>query len=135
MAALGIVLFLPWIIPAAWAAPATDPVATRLNACLATPAATTTAGMVACTGDALTAYDHAIEALYRRTLGRLDPVSAKLLRTSQQRWRAYRAAELAAAHGPWSADAGTILPLEVLSLAVSADRQRLAELRLYRSGD
>lgn len=123
--ALAVLLAAP-----AWAAEP-DPVETALEACLARPGAATTAAMASCTDAAIRAYDKRLNETYQRAMMGLDAKSQELLRAAQRAWLAFRTAERAAMRGPFAADRGTMMQLEVLAAEKEAIRNRAAELKLY----
>ena len=87
--------------------------------------------MVACTGDAIRAWDKRLNEVYRQVMAGLDAKSQELLRASQRRWVAFREAEHEAMGGPWRQDRGTIIRVLTMSADLSAIKERVQELRLY----
>jgi len=116
-------------LPALAAEP--DPLDTALDACMASPEGASTAGMVACTGDAIRAWDKRLNEVYQQVVAGLDAKSQELLRVSQRRWVAFREAEHEAMGGPWRRDRGTIIRVVTMSADLSAIKERIQELRLY----
>jgi uncharacterized protein YecT (DUF1311 family) len=112
-----------------------DPIDAKLDACLAEATGQTTAGMVECTGTAVDAWEKRLNETYQKALAALDPTSRDLLRTAQQQWLAFRAAEHAAQAGPWQADRGSLARVEVMGADLSAIKERVEELRDYLPGD
>lgn len=112
-----------------------DPIDSRLDACLSSDQGQTTAGMVACTGAAISAWDGKLNETYQKALAALDPKSRELLRTAQRQWLAFRAAEHAAQSGPWMSDRGSLMRVEIMGADLSAIKERVVELRLYSSED
>ena len=87
----------------------TDPIDTAMMECLAGPEGQNTAGMVACTGNAITAWDKRLNEVYQPAMKALDPKSQSPPRTTRRQWLAFREAETAALGGPWRQDRGTIV--------------------------
>lgn len=110
---------------------ARDPVDDALKACLAEPENETTAGMLGCTDAAYRAYDRRLNEVYQATIKGLDPKSADLLRASQRLWVQFREAERKALAGPWTADRGSMVSLEVAAAHVDAVRERIREIEVY----
>ena len=110
---------------------ARDLIDEALKACLDRPENETTAGMVGCTDAAYRAYDRRLNDVYQATIKGLDPQSAELLRASQRLWVQFREAETKALAGPWTADRGTMVRLDVAAANVDAVRERIREIEVY----
>ena len=109
-----------------------DPLDTALDACLAKPEALSTPGMVECTDEAIRAWDKRLSEVYKQVLAGLDPKSRELVHASQRRWVAFREAEHEAMGGPWRQDRGTIIRVLTVNADLSAIKERVHELQLYR---
>lgn len=132
----GALFFVPLLFAAASAAAdQADPVDDALQACLARPAAGSTAGMEQCFDAAILAYDKQLNTTYGRVMAALDPKSKELLRSAQRAWLAFRTAEHAATAGPFAADRGTQMRIEVLSAEADAIKQREQALHIYLPPD
>lgn len=108
-----------------------DPIDTHFEACLASPAVQTTAGMIECTGAATRAWDTRLNETYQQALAALDPASRSLLRTAQRQWLAFRTAERAAQKGPWADDRGSMIRVQLVGANLAAIKARVQELRVY----
>ncbi|HVC59079.1 MAG TPA: lysozyme inhibitor LprI family protein [Acetobacteraceae bacterium] len=125
-------LLLTWVASRADEA---DPIDAALQTCLASSRGETTAGMVDCTGAAIHAWDGRLSETYGHALAALDPESRALLQAAQQRWLAFRAAEHAAWAGPWQADRGSLIRVQIMNAELSAIKERVNELRLFLPSD
>ncbi len=123
-------LLLPLVVVPALAAE-TNPIDTRLQACLASPDGASTMGMVDCLSAASEAYDKRLNQAYVEALAALDPASKDKLRTAQRAWLAFRKAEEAVYGGSWRADRGTIMQVVLAQAALSALKERVEELEAY----
>ncbi len=112
-------------------APTPDPIDTRLDACLASDAGQTTAGMVECTGAAIRSWDQRLNETYQQALSALDPQSRNLLRSSQRQWVAFRSAERAAQKASWTTDRGSQIRVQLMGANLAAIKTRVEELRVY----
>jgi uncharacterized protein YecT (DUF1311 family) len=108
-----------------------DPLDAALDACLAKPEGASTPGMIDCTGEAIRAWDKRLNKVYREVMAGLDTKSRELVRTSQRRWVAFRAAEHEAMEGPWRQDKGTIIRVLTADAELSAIKERVQALQLY----
>ena len=112
-------------------APERDAIDARFDACLGASGGQTTAGMVECTGQAISAWDQRLNQVYQQALKALDPKSRELLRAAQRQWLAFRSAEAAAQRGPWSADRGSMVRVQLMGTQLAAIRSRVEDLRVY----
>jgi len=124
-------LLLSLLLPFPAFAADPDPIDATLDACLATPEGLSTPGMVDCTNGAIRAWDKRVNDVYEQVMAGLDPKSRQLLRASERRWVAFRAAEHEAMEGPWRQDKGTIIRVLTASADLSAIKERVQELQLY----
>jgi uncharacterized protein YecT (DUF1311 family) len=109
-----------------------DPLDAALDACLAKPEGSSTPGMVDCTDEAIRGWDKRLNKVYQQVMAGLDPKSRELVRVSQRRWVAFREAEREAMEGPWRQDKGTIIRVLTADADLSATKERVQELQLYR---
>ena len=126
--------YLALLLSLALAVPAgaeEDRIDQDLAACTEAPAGQTTAGMIACTGRAITAWDKRLNEVYRAALAGLDAKSQGLLRDSQRRWVAFRDAEAAALAGPWIEGRGSLARIAAMDAKLGAIRERVQELQVY----
>lgn len=114
--------------------PDTDPIDAAFDTCLAAPQGQSTAGMVECTGQAITARDKRLNEACQAAMKALGPKSRALPRTAQRQWLAFREAETAALGGPWREDRGNVVRVEAMGSQLSALKERVRELQLY-AGD
>ena len=110
-----------------------DPLDGALDACLAKPEALSTPGMVECTDQRSERGNKRLSEVYKQVLAGLDPKSRELVRASQRRWVAFREAEHEAMAGPWRGDRGSITQVLTANTDLSAVKERVRELELYRS--
>jgi uncharacterized protein YecT (DUF1311 family) len=110
-----------------------DPIDKALRACLATEQAQSDLGIIDCTGTAITAWDARLNKNYQAAMASLDPQSQALLRASERKWVAWRAAEDAAQAGAWRNDRGSIISVEQMDDTLNAIKERAAELTTYIS--
>ncbi len=111
-----------------------DPIDKALDACLASPAANSTAGQVDCAAKAAAAWDRELNQVYQKLLQTLDPASQALLRNSQRQWLAFREAEKKFDAGPWIQQQGTVAQTTVALANVDMLRSRVLTLRNYLGG-
>jgi uncharacterized protein YecT (DUF1311 family) len=132
-ALLCVSLTLGAVAPAFAASPEekVDPIDKAANECLAKPEGQTTAGMVDCTHKAFVAYDKQLNEVYKKVLATVDAESAKQIRDAQRKWVAWREAQIKADDGPWRADRGTIVSIDIEAMNVDAVRARIKELQYY----
>lgn len=117
------------VIPMTAAAAALgDPTQAQLQACLADPAAQSTAGQTQCEAAAAESYDRRLNAAYDALMRRLPPPAAARLRSAQRAWLAFRAADEAARSALYATREGTMyVPMQA---AASADIVRDRALQL-----
>lgn len=108
-----------------------DPIDATLEVCLGRDEGQTTAGSIACTADAIGAWDKRLNDTYQAAMKALDPKSRELLRTAQRQWLAFRNAEAMAQDGPWTVSRGTIVRVEVMSTRIDTLKERVREIQLY----
>jgi len=108
-----------------------DPIDAALDACLATDQGQTNAGMIGCTSTAIKAWNAKLNQIYQQDMAVLDPKTRNLLRASEREWVAFRTAEQAAQSGPWQADRGTDINVQILGDDLSAIKERVGELKTY----
>ena len=113
-----------------WAADL-ESVEIEMNACLAKPESMSTQAMLGCMYAAQKDYDALLNQTYQRALAALDPKSAALLKAAEREWVAFRASEEAVYEGPWRADRGTIVLLNLANARVAALKERIAALQIY----
>jgi uncharacterized protein YecT (DUF1311 family) len=128
---------LPWAVAllvsmlavnAASAAPSDDPTQDQQQACLADPAAASTAGQTQCAVTAAARYDQRLNAAYGKLMRRLPPEPAARLKAAQRAWLAFRAADEAARSAAYATREGTMyVPMQA---AASADIVRDRALQL-----
>jgi len=109
----------------------TNPIDSRLQACLAAPEGESTMGMVDCISAASDSYDKRLNQVYVQALAALDPASKDKLRNAQRAWLAFRKAEEAVYGGSWRSDRGTIMRVVLAQVALSALKERVEELEAY----
>lgn len=112
-----------------------NPIDTALDVCLASGEGQTNAGMITCISTAITSWNAKLNLAYQQDMATLDPKSRDLLRVSERQWVAFRAAEHAAQSGPWRADRGTDINVQILGDELSAIRERVGELKTYLPAD
>jgi len=112
-----------------------DPIDSALDACLGTDQGQTNAGMIDCTSTAIKAWNARLNQIYQQDMATLDPKSRDLLRESERQWVAFRTAEQAAQAGPWRAEHGTDISVEILGDDLSAIKERADELKTYLPSD
>jgi uncharacterized protein YecT (DUF1311 family) len=112
-----------------------DPIDSALDTCLATGQGQTNPGMIDCTSTAINAWNARLNQIYQQDMNALDPKSRDLLRASERQWVAFRIAERAAQAGPWQADRGTDIALQILGDDLSAIKERAGELNTYLPTD
>jgi uncharacterized protein YecT (DUF1311 family) len=112
-----------------------DPIDSALDTCLATGQGQTNVGMIECTSTAINAWNARLNQIYQQDMTALDPKSRDLLRASERQWVAFRTAERAAQAGPWQADRGADIVLEIMGDDVSAIKERADELKTYLPSD
>jgi uncharacterized protein YecT (DUF1311 family) len=108
-----------------------DPIDSALDSCLATDQGQTNAGMITCTSAAIKAWDAKLNQIYRQDMAALDPKSQALLRASERQWVAFRGAEHASQSGPWRADRGSDITVQILGDELDAIKERAGELKTY----
>ncbi len=112
-----------------------NPIDAALDACLATEQGQINAGMIGCTSTAIKAWNAKLNQIYQQDMAALDPKSRDLLRASERQWVAFRTAEQAAQAGPWQADRGTDINVQILGDDLSAIKERVGELKTYLPSD
>jgi uncharacterized protein YecT (DUF1311 family) len=99
-----------------------------LQACLAAPAAASTAGQTQCQAFATRGYDRRLNAAYGELMRRLPADAAARLKTAQRAWLAFRTADEAARSALYATRVGTMyVPMQA---AASTDIVRDRALQL-----
>jgi len=111
----------------------TDPIDAALSQCLEAPAASTTAGMVACFDRARDAWEGEVIRAYAGLSATLDPASRGILRGTQKQWEAYMAAERRFQAAPWARDQGTLFAVTTASQNADLFKSRAMTLRNYKA--
>ena len=130
MKAMTILGMLFLIVAPSWAADV-DSIETEMNACLAKPESMSTQAMLTCMYAAQKDYDALLNQTYQRAVAALDPKSASLLKAAEREWLAFRASEEAVYDGPWRADRGTMVLLNLANARVAALKERITALQVY----
>lgn len=112
-----------------------DPLDQRLTACLAAPAAETTAGQQDCLTRAYDAWDRELNKAYGELMRRAGREEAGRLREAQRRWIAYRDGERAYLDLRYSREAtGTQGGVDAGLAMVQVVRDRVLTLRSHATG-
>jgi uncharacterized protein YecT (DUF1311 family) len=114
---------------------ADEPIDTALEACLAAPDGQTTAGMVACFGDAYAAWDKALNQAYARLRSSLDQEAFAKLRDAQRAWLVYRDAESAFLASLLTPERGTMMRIIANGMMTDLVKDRALALRSLAEGE
>lgn len=110
-------------------APKPDPLDVAEQACM--DQASTTAAMVQCEVDSYQRWDRELNRVYGELRKSLDKNGQAALKESQQRWLAYRDAELKTIGSIYDAMQGTMYAPMRSGAAADLVKQRALELRAY----
>jgi len=125
-------LILLALVPAtALAAPAADPTATALEACLNAAANASTAGQTQCEADAARSYDRRMNTAYAALMRTLPAQAAQRLRVAQRAWLAFRSAETDARRSLYATRSGTMYVPMAAHTATVLVRDRALQLETY----
>lgn len=127
--------FVLFAMPMPGRADTEDPIDTALDSCLASDQGQTNAGMITCTSIAIKGWDARLNQTYQQDMAALDPKSRDLLRAAEREWVAFQTAEHAAQAGPWRANRGTDINLQIMGDELSAIKERAGELKTYLPSD